>query len=56
MSNATPKRVWVVIDENGDPCYCHIERYGCEEHINDAISDHDIEEAAEWTIVEYIRP
>jgi hypothetical protein len=44
------QKVWLVLDEQGYPNHCASWPEACHEHINDAISDHDIEEAARWTV------
>lgn len=46
------KRFWVVIDEDGEPCYCASWPEACHEHINDAINEHDLKEAAKWLVRE----
>ena len=42
--------VWLVIDENGQPIFCAGWPQACHEHINDAINEHNIYEAAKWTV------
>ena len=51
---AGPSSIWVVLDESCAPCYCHSDRYACEEHIFDAIRE-EIEEAAQWIIREFVQ-
>lgn len=55
MSNqAALERFWVVIDEDGDPCYSAAWPGACHEHINDAINVHKLDEAAKWVVREAI--
>lgn len=46
---ATPP-IWVVFDETGQAIHCANWPEACHEHINDAINDFDIKEAAKWTV------
>jgi len=54
MDNAEMKRLWVVIDEDGEPCHSASWPQACHEHINDAINDHGLMEAAQWKVREYV--
>lgn len=54
MSKPTPKEVWVVLDEKSQPHHVAGWPEACQEHINDAISEHDIAEAAQWVVRRYV--
>jgi hypothetical protein len=47
------KPVYVVIDEENDPCYVASWPEACHEHINDAINFSDMTEAAKWKVRTY---
>lgn len=46
------KPLWLVIDEQGYPIHCGSYKEGCNEHINDAINDYQLEEAVHWKVIE----
>lgn len=46
------KGIWVVFDENGFPIFCAGWPEACHEHINEAISSFQIEDAEKWTVRE----
>lgn len=48
-----PQFVWVVLDEDGRPLHVTSSRENAHWHIADAISEHDIVEAAHWVVREY---
>ena len=41
---------WCVFDEDNQPAYVAGWREACHEHINDALQEHDIAEAAKWVV------
>lgn len=45
--------VHVVLDENKRPIYVTGDRHDAHQHINEAISEHDIDEAARWVVREF---
>lgn len=45
-----PKEIWLVLDEKGWPIFCAGWQRACHEHINDAINEHDIDDAAKWKV------
>lgn len=48
---------WVVVDEAGLPEFITIDRQMAQDHINDALQEHDCIEAAQWTVRPvYTRP
>lgn len=48
---------WLVIDSTGQPMHAAGWEAAAHEHINDAISEYDLHEAAEWRVVPvYTRP
>lgn len=49
-SEPVAKEVWVVLDENESPIYCAGWPQACHEHITDALTEHDLLEAASWTV------
>lgn len=52
VTNSQPARLWVVIDEAGQPGYCASWPDACHEHINDALME-GVVEAARWVVREY---
>lgn len=42
--------VYLVLDEAGAPIHCASTSIECHDHINDAISNHDIDGAVEWVV------
>lgn len=48
-----PASVWVVLDEFRRPLYVTGDRHDAHTHINEAISEHDITEAAGWVVREF---
>lgn len=48
------QEVWIVLDENMEPVYCAGWREACHEHINEAISEHDIPGAGSWRVVKAV--
>ena len=51
---AEPVRVpvaWLVMDGNGKPVHATAWREDAHEHINDALQEHDLQEAAKWRVV-----
>lgn len=49
---AQPEPVaWLVLDEDGLPMYAAAWREAANEHINDAINEHDLVEAHKWRVV-----
>lgn len=43
-------KVWLVVDEVGQPIHCTSWREACHEHINDAINDFQVEGAEKWKV------
>ena len=41
---------WVVVDETGLPAFITIDRQMAQDHINDALQEHGIKEAAKWVV------
>lgn len=56
VTDARPddKRLYLVIDENGEPCHGASWPESCHEHINDALYGGDIAEAARWRVAHYM--
>lgn len=53
MSNEQKeKRIFVVLDETGEPIHSASWIDACHEHINDAINEFQIEGAEKWRVVE----
>ena len=46
-------KIYVVIDEHGEPGFASRYSAACHEHINSAIAEHDIVEAAKWSVIEF---
>ena len=42
--------VWVVMSDDGIPVYVAAYPEACHEHINDAINEHRVAEAAKWVV------
>ena len=49
-----PADVWVVFDGEGLPSYCAPWERAAHDHINDALQEHDIPDAAKWTVRRYV--
>ena len=49
-----PGEIWVVIDADGEPCFSATWPEACHEHINDAIAEFEVEEAAVWVVRRYV--
>lgn len=52
-----PTEIWAAVG-GADRCVHHACTWaaGCHEHINDAIAEHDIEDAKQWTVRRYVLP
>lgn len=46
------KRLYLALDETGEPQHCASWPEACHEHINDAINEHKLDEAARWVVRE----
>lgn len=51
LHSVTGPEVWLVLDQGGNPIFCAGWPQACHEHINDAINEHDIDEAGKWQVV-----
>lgn len=49
-TKADQKEIWLVLDADGWPIYCAGWPNACHEHINDAINEHELDEAAQWKV------
>lgn len=47
--------IWVVLDEGNQPIYSASYPEACHEHINDAINEFAIDEAARWKVVCFVK-
>lgn len=45
---------WLVIDAQGYPVHCASYKDACNEHINDAINEFDLDEAKQWRVVQVV--
>jgi len=42
---------YLVLDESGEPIHCASWPEACHEHINDAINEYALVEAAKWRVI-----
>jgi len=49
-----PAEIYAVIDTTGEPIFAATWPEACHEHINDAITEFEIEGAATWIVRRYV--